>query len=551
MSGNLPVSLGVGCYVAVYPYEGGSYLIEGDNAGLVGASVQKDITQPYGSFNITLAPGGPSGASFPTWTQLLTPQSFVLIGMRRGGTSQIVMMGIVLSCGEAQTWSEGYIQRATIVQGADISYLFSNASYYNLTFLFGLPTSALGGVGQLDALNQGLIQGSPASVGKAWYTNLMAGNNGVLSSVMFNRGGVAYPLYDVIATWFEEYPYSIQIPMGAAFLSSQGSWYAKFMEFFESPFYEFFVITAPQGTYPQAVSSDDNENTDGNATMTPSASALGSLGNYASAQTFLIARVNPFPYANNTGSVEKPVWVMDMSRWNALPRNSFTNQSFLSSNIQFSETNVRNFFLLNPIAMNAILSQSNTSPFVVSQNAWVDKDSLARYGYSPEIPETSWLFDQNGIIAQQLAAQGKGQEDLVGLINNLTYRIISQYLPTPLMGAGSVVIPLQPDMLPGTVFTYVPFKDSVTWDFYVQGVSHSYQFGGQSTTTLTLTRGLPSAVYQDSQGLLLKIFTAQAWKQNGVYQANPNALGLKAINFTNAAQSISAFGTLQGGVQPT
>jgi hypothetical protein len=560
MSGSQPVTLGTSAYVAIYPYEGGGYFIDGDNSGLLSVSTSKDITAPFGTFSMILAPGGPSGNSYPTWTQVLTPFSFVLIGLRRGNVSQVVMMGLITSCSESQVWSNGQVQRVTQVQGADIAYLFSNSSYYNLTYLFGNATGGLGGVGQLDARNAGLVQGTPASIGEAWYYDIMAGTNGIMSTLKFNKNGKLYPFSDVMQTWFQEYPYPIYIPMGSNFLAAEGTWLTKFLSFFQYPWYEFFVITAPQGYYPEAEGSDSQLSAAEvqlrqNAAQLDGYSDFGSLGNFVSADTFLVARVSPFPYARNTGTVASPIWKMYMDAWNALPRNANKSLGFLSSNMVFSNDGVRNFYLVNPITMSQLLgnSQASISAFMASNSAWVDIDSVNRYGYSPEITETEWFFDQNGIYAQKLAAEGLGQTDFLGLINDLTYRVMGEYLPNPLMASGSATFPMMPDMMPGTVFTYVPFKDGVTWDFYVQGVTHQYNFGGQNTTTLTLTRGLPSAIYADSSpsGLLTAIFTATAMKQGGTYQINVNAKGLKGITFADAPNIVTPWGQLQGGVQPT
>jgi hypothetical protein len=537
-SGSLPVTLGVGAYVAIYPYEGGEHYIDGPSAGLVSVSTSKDITQPYGQFSLILSPGGPSGTSYPTWTQIITPNSFVLIGLRRGVYSQVVMMGIVTSCSENQTWNPGNVQRFTTVQGGDIALLFSNANYYNL--LYTLQINALGNVGQIASLNDGLSGGTPAELGKAWYTVLMAGNNGIMSTVMFNKNGTKYSFSDVIQYWFQEYPYELAIPNGSNFLSSQGSWLSKFLSFFNYPWYEFFVITSPQGYYTQATG--------------PKVSTLGALGNFIAAQTTIIARVNPFPYAKNTGSVDAPTWEVDVSLWKALPRNTNTNLGFISSNMSFASDEVRNFYLVNVVNLSTLYGGGNddTNAFVANGHAWVDLDSTFRYGFLPEIAETSWFYDAQGTYAQT-AAQASSTPDFSTLADDLTYRVISQYGPTPLMASGTAVFPMMPDMMPGTVFTYVPFKDGVTWDFYVQGVSHTFTFGGQNTTTLTLTRGLPSAVYADTStnGLLVAILTAKAMKQEGQYQKNPKANGLKALSATGLNTYINAYGTLQGGVQPS
>ena len=88
---------------------------------------------------------------------------------------------------------------------------------------------------------------------------------------------------------------------------------------------------------------------------------------------------------------------------------------------------------------------------------------------------------------------------------------------------GQVTIPLAPSIRIGTRFRYTPFKnalpDDAPWDFYVEEVTHRFVFGGQSSTTLALTRGLPSSVYADSGsgGLLRAVYTGNARRQDGLY----------------------------------
>jgi len=79
---------------------------------------------------------------------------------------------------------------------------------------------------------------------------------------------------------------------------------------------------------------------------------------------------------------------------------------------------------------------------------------------------------------------------------------------------------LMPDLPIGTRFRYSPHKDGLPWDFYIEGIQHHFVFGWLSTTTLTLSRGLPSSIYASasSDGLLQAIHVGNAMRHNGLYE---------------------------------
>ena len=54
---------------------------------------------------------------------------------------------------------------------------------------------------------------------------------------------------------------------------------------------------------------------------------------------------------------------------------------------------------------------------------------------------------------------------------------------------GTVEIPLWPEVIAGNIFRYRPFKSQDIYLFYIEGVQHIYEFGGNSKTVLTLSRG--------------------------------------------------------------
>ncbi|GAB0113726.1 hypothetical protein AcidC75_12500 [Acidisoma sp. C75] len=453
------------------------------------------------------------------------------------------MAGIVTNVSERQAWTGGTAQRVTDIQGADLGYFFATAGYYNLTFLFGNAAAAVGGVGMLDAQNKGLIAGTPASLAKNWYTNIMAGDptnasqqGGILSTTTFNvANGQKIPFSKMLATWFEEFDGEIEIPTGANFLSDEGTWFNKLSSFLQWPWYEFFINTTPSQFYPSAT---------GGSVMPP---LDGLFPNY---QVTVVGRVNPLPHLVNAGTPQAPSWSMDVSRWNALPNYTLDNAGFYDSVISFSPEMVRNFYMINPLSMGLLTGSDNSTvnAFVTSHIAYKDQSSVNGYGYRPQITETQWLYDPAGIYAQSLAAQGN-QEGMTALYNDLLARVMSMYEPGALMANATVVMPMRPDIVVGTTFTYVPFKDNVPWMFYVEGVTHSFTFPQSATTTLRLSRGLPQSVYQDAK-LLTAIHLGTAMKQNGNYVIDPNASGITTIEFSNAASVGANYSTPQGGKQP-
>ncbi len=81
-----------------------------------------------------------------------------------------------------------------------------------------------------------------------------------------------------------------------------------------------------------------------------------------------------------------------------------------------------------------------------------------------------------------------------------------------------------PSALPGTRARFYPFKDDILWEFYIEGVTHSYTFGRAAITTLSLSRGLPRWLYQDDK-TLLDVHTGNATRVNGTY-ASGNVTGI-------------------------
>jgi len=107
------------------------------------------------------------------------------------------------------------------------------------------------------------------------------------------------------------------------------------------------------------------------------------------------------------------------------------------------------------------------------------------------------------------------------------------------MANGTARLNLRPDIAPGVKFEYIADKAGTPWHAYVRSVSHSFNFGGQSTTTLGLTRGLPVSVYDD-QDLLLAILQGKGVRVDGVYAINGSAQGLQVFNLETAQADLAS-----------
>lgn len=539
----------VGCSVDIYPFEGGVYTLTGGQ--IIACNTTKNIYgDATGSFSIVLAPGGPNGPeSIPDWCQIITPMSFVMIGMQRGSVSEIVMLGVVTYVGETQEWvtapQGSSAGRLTTIQGMDFSYFFTSFNWTALT-LFGLTAGTAFGesvglpasAGLPYLLAQGSLGGNsstnsnPAEIGQIWFNSIMMGSGSIMGKtfVPYSAGSQILLSGAFKAVW-EEY-LNIYIPTGEFFLADQGSWVSKFQHIFPFPWYEFFVTTAPSGAYSVA----------SGIVSSGYAFTMRSMPTAQPVSPTVVARVNPLPAIDikvtgpGDGGTLQP---LDLSRWNALNLYSFSGVGFYASQIGFSTQDVRNFYLLNPTGYRPAYGFSNTqtTPFYFYFMAAGDSASIHRYGYRPELADTRWLFDMQGSAAQN--------QDLnvPQTVATLTARMLSYYEPTPLMARARVNTVLQPDILIGNRFRYQPFKDNTDWDFYIETVSHSFSFGGRSTTTLGLCRGLPASIYSNASasGVLQAIHVGNAQRLNGQYQVGLPSGSTTALQTIGQPPHINSF----------
>lgn len=514
--------------VDVYTFEGGKYNISQQNV----LNCQVTHSAPGGNFTVVLAPGGPSGNTtfFPSWSQVITPMSTVVIAMQRGNNANVVMVGFVENVTETQAWTNSRVVRTITITGADISTYFNRFNWYLFPNIQGNVLSVLAGAaGGTTQASLGVLSGTPSQIAGGWLENLMIGPNGVLGNTYFNYAGQNVLLRDGMQTTIENIPV-LDIPYGDNYYSEMLSWGQKFAEILPFPQYEIIYGTAPQGTWDTPAPS-------GSITY-PAKTSFSSLGIPAAVPAIpqFVARVLRIPNISVSTDVAQTTYNFqgaDTSLWAALPQFQLQNQGYIASEVTFGTFEYKNYYVTNPIWLNA----NNGTPDSIQPFSYLfygldDPASTHRYGFAPYIFNTRWFADLSN------KSNVNSGPDIADAVVRITTRLASYCEPIPLMARGSVTMELRPDIFYGCQFQYAPFRDTVPWQFYISQVTHTYQFGGPSTTTLTLDRGFPASVYAD-QNLMFNIMMGNASRTDGTYSVGlPKGLSGPALStFGNTNES--------------
>jgi hypothetical protein len=516
------------CTVDIYPFEGGPYSFSG--AAVLEVITNKRLKEDVGSFKIVLAPtvfgNGLSAA------QILTPMSLVVIGMQRADKSAVTMLGFISLVEEGQVWQpEKSVVRTITITGPDIAYYFMMEDYYTLWVLTATGALLQGGNAA------GLLSGEPDVMGKTWYDTIMTEGVFKDTSISYKKAKVAFK--NLYATRFDKF--KVYVPYSDYFLGINGAWMAKYRAIFPFPFYEFFVTTTAPNTF--------------SALSGGTAFATVGLGASVTATPAVIARLNPLPQLVTSIKSSLPSFdSIDTSAWQKLPNFDLEGVGFISSHISFSESEVYNFYTINPtwlMGQNGD-SNSNLRQYIFNYEAGIDWASVTRYGYRPWMQTISWFADITGQIAQQTGKNATLPEVMATVLGQLC----GYYEAMPLMAKADVSTWLRPDIEIGTRFSYAPYRDGVLWDFYIEGVTNHYVFGGPSMTHLTLTRGLPSAIYNDSSttGVLFNMHIGNAQRIGGEYKVGlPSGSGdfLKALPSNKFAEQMITLDNLYLTAQGT
>jgi hypothetical protein len=536
--------------VDIWPYEGGYYSISGGQ--VLSATLSKDLAGG-GRGTITLAPGGPNGLGVPSWSLIITLQSLVVVAMSRGSHSNVVFVGVVVAVGEQQEWEAGQrVVRSVEVQVEDWSQWFRDRNWSSLTYL-GVTNGALqaqiAGLAQPDAgisaqVFGGSLSVNPGLVAYKWYSEFMGGASGVLGLTNLQYGSNTVSWTAATTSHFEQYPFNTIFPFSIYYVSDEGSWWGKFERILEPPFYEMIVGSAPDGLWFGQAGAPSVQAQGNSGTLFQSST----MPNAVPARAQIVGRLNPLPNLTLGGSTQTSSGLSgqqaqvfgnaDLSLWQTLP--TFTPDggptAFISSRVQNTITDYSNFFVLNPVNYRNQFGQPNVPGiFMFAYSGAADIGGIHRFGLRAMIRDTYWWADPNGNVAQ---SSTDIQQQMETLAATLTTRLATYYNPLPLMESGEVELPLRPDIFVGCRFQYAPFRSDRSWQFYISAVSHRWVFGGPSTTTVELERGLPADILND-QNMMFDILTGNAMRKNGdFYFGLPQSLGPGLQVFGMANDSI-------------
>ena len=543
--------------VDIYPHEVNStnakLTLTGGASGILAANIVKSIRDRNGGhFTLYLAPGGPNGInSTVTWTNIITPMSLAIIYLKRGQSKRIIMIGIVTKIEESQVWDNRNVVRTIAITGVDFMYYFSVFSYYEMLY-FGLIQSQniTGVAGFIFGIFGGQLAGPPHEEAFQWLTLTMlgtsAGTPNNAQAVLYNTY-VAYQntkiyLRQLFGYWFEPFDELGQIayiPMFTDLLNSEGSWADKFVTILPWPFYEFFVITANETDYPTISLLNGQSSRGAGYGFIPQQKI--SIAGYDPVYPIVVGRVNPLPWcsADSGGNMTS----YNAARWKALSIYDYGDNGLISSKLQYSTDEIANFFAVTTTDSRSLaqaIGINNPQLFAIDYlGAYLNQNSIDNYGYKPNFVDIRWLTSINPSDAPAAAQIPYLSATLLG-------KISSYATPTPFMLKGAVQMPMWPDILPGNRFTCKPFKLSVKdpssqYMFYIESVRHDYQFGGPSTTTLEITRGLRSVDYGNDT-TLQQLLLGQSTKVNGLLQVRSDIStnpGVKFIDPSVIAKNIN------------
>jgi uncharacterized protein YjiS (DUF1127 family) len=219
----------------------------------------------------------------------------------------------------------------------------------------------------------------------------------------------------------------------------------KFREIFPSPWYEYFITTAPVGTHPQSQNEGYGLTVQAMPYVYP-------------ATPQLVAGQPPAPDGQHWVDVE--AGIRDFSLWDALPQYSL-DAAPVQNGLSFDDSEVRNFYVLNPLWLSNQLasrticrrrSRSFLLPGSIPPASTVTAIGLrsARSIGSPT------LMDWRRKTMRRPALASLSSRSLA----DLALKKISYHEPTPNMLRGDIVTNLRPDIMPGNRLIFAPFKDT-------------------------------------------------------------------------------------------
>lgn len=464
-------------------------------------------------------------------TSLITPMSTVTIQMTRGSYTYIVFFGVVISTKETESRQNERVLRLMEISCIDMQYYLTNFAYFTLSWM-GAEFNILKNIGNYAGakmLASGGVSNTSPQVLASNFMNLVA--NAFLANMQLpvNDGRYNYPqLVESRFGPFNSGSIAISFPFISSFYNAEGTWWNKFTTFFPTPYYEMFFQTFDE-TVDDTI---PNETSTGIPLLLPPTIPANTFTlDGRPFKNMFIARQMPFPrISSDTGN---PPFILDLSSWNALGEYQFANSNtpFIQSSMEFSQEDARSFYIVDPSLINQLYGGSTGGgvPAYVLYNfaAAVDPLNLTKFGYRPEISQIQWFFSPVPNSTTSLVSFGA----------SLLLTLSSYFEPLPLCAKGTITLPLSPTILQGNKITLQPFKNGAEWTFYIDSVTHHYEFGEASVTTLQLSRGLPQEIYFNKDNLLTSMLQGLVERTNYQYSliANPAVLGITGLTLIASA----------------
>lgn len=559
--------------VLIQPYEQDNVInLTSSNYPGLEVEVQKIMGQPSG-FTMILPPNSPdpnnaiglnpvesnifntSNLNIPgnlqDLTSLITPMSTVIIQMTRGSQTYTVFFGIVLSTKETERRGEDRVTRLIEVMGLDMQYFLTNFAYFTLTWL-GTANNVfdnLGNVAGVTLLQAGLLYGTPETIASAFLEKVI---NPYLINTSLPVNNTRYSFGQLVEPRFGPFSagnVTLLFPFIPAFYNAEGAWWDKFTTFFPYPYYEMFFQTFEQVSV--GLTPDITDVTTGipdiASSSVPPANTL--IFNNRSFKNMFIARELPFPRLQPVGTTPPYTYTLFMDNWNNLGEYQFQNGTtpFFESTMEFSAGEARSFYMIDPATIDQLFGGKGAlATFLLLKTAaMIDPVNFSKYGYIPELSTIQWFFSTVNNDTTTL--------EQFGAVLLLT--LGSYYVPLPLAANGVITLPLTPTILQGNKITCQPFKNGDNWTFYIDSVTHHFEFGGRSMTTLQVSRGLPQSVYANANGILIALLQGLVERVNNEYTliSNPAVAGQTGLTFAvpgnvNSVfeRFLPAFGSPQG-----
>lgn len=422
---------------------------------IISVTTGKDLGSPTGNFTITLhnrpiqQPGPLKGRYL---SDVIGANDMVVISFRRGADPMLgAMIGVVAHAPTdiESVGAGGAKVNHVSITGFDLGKLLINAMIYyfkdiplaDLTKFAMRGWDFLGTSGQFPA-------GTKAAITKAvleafFYTmsslsyKRREGQKSDVRNVLSYRLGKTFGL----------------IPVGPSFVEQEQSVFAFLQGITEKPWCELFVETAidDQGFLnamipSPEINSDTADPIDG-------------------ARSVLFMRETPF----------------DKDAWEALPLFEIDDTVVIEATIG-GEPTIYNVFYARASGLGANDPQTNMS---ITGVALFNDVSALRHGYKPLVSDSRVfpIYVDQGTV-----------EELKAVALRLTKQLYRWFAPSPDFRSGSITVQGNPAYKIGTRLrrTYLGRATALVQEFYIEGVSHSWEAFGGYRTTLRVTRGLPT-----------------------------------------------------------